>query len=195
MNNSASGGYLVQGTKPVLPQGLNLTQFIQTVLAGISGVDGALIRPKWQPDPPKQPENNVDWIAFAYVSSTPNANSYIAMRPDGSTISQRHERLEVQCAFYGPNNYEIATGLRDGFQVQQNLAALKSAHMGFTEVGPANRIPDLVNERWIDKIEMSVYLQREIQRVYPILSFLSADGTIKAFQGNEGFLIDWSAQN
>lgn len=113
----------------------------------------------------------------------------------GSTnanITQRHEDLEVQCAFYGPDCADYSAIVRDGFQIPQNLEALRSANMGFISTGAAMHIPDFVNERWIDRFEMSVFLRREIIRSYPILTLLSASGSIQTQFGNNTQTINWS---
>lgn len=105
----------------------------------------------------------------------------------GSTLSggainantfSRHEDLEVQCSFYGPDNDEIASTVRDGFELGQNREALRLAKMAFVGTNDARRVPDLVNERWIDRFEMSVFLRRQQMRTYPILTFTSVSGTI-----------------
>jgi len=180
MNNSKTGGYLLPLGKPQLPNELTLDQFLQTMLVGITGFDKTLVRPLWQVAPPKQPDLTVNWLAFGVTQSQPNANAYVWQDPSGNTFSTRHAKLEIQCSFYGPDAFDNADELRDGFQLQQNLAALQLANMGYTEITEARHIPDLVNERFINRVVVNVYLQREIQRYYPILSFVSAHGTIYA---------------
>lgn len=187
-------GYLLpSGTVPP-PRGLNLSQFIQTVLVGISGVAGPLVRPKWQVQPPKQPDFDINWIAFGIIESAPDANAFIGTDADGVTQSQRHEGLEVACSIYGPDALEIAGLLRDGFQIPQNLIALRTAQMGFVEVNSARHVPDLVNERFINRVEMSVFLRREVIRTYAIPTLISATGTIHTVLGNEQYLLDWETQ-
>jgi len=177
-NDSATGGYLVPSSSQGLPGSLTLTQFIQTVLVGITGFDGTLVRPKWQVAPPKQPDVGTDWLAFGIQMTDPDQFAYWGMDESASTIFLRQESIEIQCAFYGPNSQENISSFRDGFQIQQNLEALRLANMGYLKCTSAIRGPDLVNERWIDRYEMSIFLTRQVQRTYPILSFVSAGGML-----------------
>ena len=129
-----------------LPGNLTQSQFIQTVFAGVSGLPGPLVRPDWQPNPPKQPDGTVDWMGLGIESSTPDANSYVGLDADENFVMQRHEDLEIVCQIYGPNALATARLIRDGFQVPSNIGALRYANMGFVEVKQARRQPDLVNE-------------------------------------------------
>ncbi len=187
-------GYVLPASTQALPRRLNLGQFIQTVLVGVSGISGQFVRPKWQVEPPKQPDLGVNWLAFGINQMTPDANSFIGVDSSNATITQRHEDLEIGCSIYGPEALDIADLIRDGFQIPQNLEALRSASMGFTNVGPARHLPDFVNERFINRIEMSIYFRREIHRTYPILTLLSAHGTVHSVVGDEQYLLDWETQ-
>lgn len=184
-------GYVLPIRTDQPPRQLNLVQFLQTVLVGVTGLPGTLVRPKWQMNPPKQPDIGVDWVAFNIDQNIPDANGYLGVTNTGAVISQRHEVLEVGCAIYGDKSMETAGLIRDGFQIPQNVNGLRSANMGFVEVGPAHRVPDLVNERWVNRYQMSIFLRREIQRTYPILTLLSAHGTIHSVTGNESYLSEW----
>lgn len=193
-NTSATGGYLLPTATQPIPGGLTLAQFLQTVLVGISGLDGKLVRPSWQIAPPKNPDLSVNWLAFGDLLHSPDANAYVGVDADDATIMQRHEGIEIPCSFYGPEAMEYAALVRDGFQLSQNTEALRAAKMGFVEVNQARRMPDLVNERWINKVVMSVFLRREIIRVYPILPILSANGTVHTVIGDEPYLFDWETK-
>lgn len=178
-----------------IPQGFTLTQFIQMVLVGLSDLPGPMVRPKWQIAPPKQPDVAVNWIGFGVDVAVPDANAYIGLDESVNTVSQRHETLEVGCAIYGPDALDIYGLIRDGFQIQPNLFALRSANMGFVEISQALTLPDLVHERFINRVQTSIFLRREIQRVYPIVTLLSANGVIHEFSDGEEYLLDWSTQN
>ena len=177
-NTSATGGYLLPTSSEPLPGHLSLEDFIQTVISGVSGVAGNLVRPKWQIAPPKNPDIYTNWVAFAIVQVTPDANAYANTLTDASTLLARMERLEIQVSFFGPQALEIYSVFRDGFQIQQNLENLRAANMGFNGVSQAIRGPDLINQRYVDRWETSLTLMRFVQRVYPVLSFASAAGVI-----------------
>lgn len=171
-------GYIQPSTTNGYPNGLSLEQFIQTVFTGISGIDGTLVRPDWQPNPPAQPDIDVDWMGIGIGDLSPDANSYLSGSDNNVQSSQRHETLDVQCQIYGPNagkNYGL---LRDGFQLDANRSALFQANMGFVEITRGRRVPDLYNQRWYNRIICSVFLTAEILRTYPVLTLVSASGTI-----------------
>lgn len=302
MSTSATGGYILPDPNfPVLPGGLSLKQFLQTVFVGVSGLPGDLVRPRWQLNPPKSPDANINWMAIGLAKSKADANAYTgeslgasatgfikltcnpkpggtvtvngvlitfvfadptgsevligatptetvqnlatfltastdpdlilatysafyhqvsitaveigvsgndftleaassAIELSGATLSnggvfnnqtQRHEDLEIQCAFYGPNSDDFGALVRDSLQIQQNLESLRSANMGFVEASELMHVPDLLNERWVDRYEMSVFLRREIQRVYPVLSFVSVGGNILSVVSGELKTIAW----
>lgn len=180
MSNSATGGYLQPAPNQPFPNGLTLSQFIQTVLVGVSGLDGTLVRPKWQPEQPVQPDIKTNWLAFGISKVTPDANAFVGQDDLGNNLTIRHEKLEIDCTYYGPNSVEQSDIVREGFQIQQNLAAMLSVKMSFIDYSEAIRMPELINERWFERLDAKLTLVRMVQRVYPILSFISANGTLTA---------------
>lgn len=196
INDSSTGGYLQPSPQfPTLPGPLTLNQFLQSVLVGISGLPGDMVRPKFQVEPPKQPDIFTNWLAFAPVDNAPDANAFVGSvldGPDTVNITQRMSKLEVQCGFYGPASLEYADLTRDGFQIPQNLASLTQAGMGFVGSNNAKRVPDLVNERWVDRWEISFFINRQVLRAYPILPFLSVAGRIETItNGSNLKIVNW----
>lgn len=184
-------GYLLP-TTPALPGGLTLEQFIQTVMVGITGFTGALCRPKWQPAPPKQPDISTNWMTFGLQILSSPGNAYVGVKADGLTSELgRQETLMIPVSFYGPNAVENAAAFRDGFQIQQNLEALRSAKMGFQECQQAVRVPELVNERWFNRVDITLVLVRRVIRTYQILSFTGAGGMIHTTTYNEEYTSTW----
>lgn len=194
-NNSATGGYLVPSQSEVPPAGLTLTQFIQTMIVGISGfTDATLVRPKWQIEPPKQPDIITDWIAFGISVDKADTYAAIILKDDGTTALNRQEMLAVQMSFYGPNALDNYSLFRDGLQLSQNNESLLLANMSYQDITEAVRGPDLVNERWLERYETTLTLVRQMVRIYPILSFTSAQGTVHTVLGNEDNNLDWMAE-
>lgn len=197
MNNSSTGGILQPHPQPppidAVPAGLTLVQFLQILLVGMSALPATMVRPDWQPEPPKQPDLPINWLAFGVGSVTPDANAYQAVESGVVTLA-RQETLRIVISVYGPAAQENITLIRDGFQIPQNNASLKRANMGYVDISDARHIPDLVNERWIDRYVCELTLHRCIQREYPILDFTSATGTVYTqTAADRNFQLSWNA--
>lgn len=186
--------YITPTSSDGFPGALTLNQFLQTVFVGLSELPGTLVRPSWQVNPPKQPDIDVNWMAFGVAEAAPDSNAYVTIDTDDVVTLKRNRSIQVDCSFYGPLAFQVAELVADGFQIQQNLFALRDAKMGFTATTPAIQVPDLVNERWVARVQMSVILQRTTVRVYPISTFVSANGTIHTVLGSEEYLIDWQTR-
>lgn len=185
--------YLTPTSTEGLPDGLSFMQFVQSVFVGISGLDGTLVRPRWQPSPPKQPDSSTNWLAIGLQDDGADTNAFVGVDEDGHNFTTRMEALEVQCSFYGPDAFEKCKLLRDGFQIPTNLEALLAAKMGFVETSKMVHLPELVNEVWFDRYDMSVFLRRQIMRVYPVLNFDSASGSIEAVINGTLKAVGWQA--
>jgi hypothetical protein len=46
------------------PYDTDLANFLQKLFAGMTGIASDLIRPRWQPEPPNQPPQGTNWMAF-----------------------------------------------------------------------------------------------------------------------------------
>jgi hypothetical protein len=190
-NTSATGGYLLPDAQPAYPGGLTFKKFLQTVFVGVSGLPGDLVRPRWQRNPPKQPDVEVNWLAIGLTENKGDTYSYNGTNLDGSNITQRFEALEIQCSFYGPDADDNASLVRDNLQLPQNLETMKTGRLDMVSCSSIMRMPELVNERWIERSDMTVYLRREIKRNYQVFTMQSARGTIAS---DTGKTVAWNAK-
>lgn len=173
-NSSATGGVLLpDGTvTPVYDD--DLDAMLQGYVVALTGLDGQLVRPRWQSVVPKQPEPEVNWCSLSAQTITPDASPFIENDSDLTSKYQRHEVLEVLCSFYGPNARSICAQFRDGLSIPQNneyLTAFKASFINASQMKPA---PELVNQTWIKRQDMTFRIKRQVVRSYPIQSFTTA---------------------
>lgn len=192
VNNSAIGGYLL-ATDEALPGGLTLVQYVQQVFVGVTGIAGAYVRPAWQPNPPKQPDVDVNWMAFEILNNKGDSNAYFEQEPDNA-ILQKQEELRIRCIFYGPEANSNANKLKDGLQLSQNREKLFLAGMGYGYADDITSAPELINDIWFNRADVDIYLRREIKRSYQILSLLAAEGIIIT-DNDPQIIIPFSTEN
>jgi hypothetical protein len=155
-----------------------LSQFLQQVVVGITGLPGNLVRPRWQAEPPNIPDFGTSWAAigpgdedddaFAFVQTTGLSTSVISNRV-----------LQILCSFYGPLAQTNSVILRMGLQVPQNREVMQLA--GFNLVGgiaKGFRVPALMKERYQDRWDVPFRIRQQQQYTYDVESLLSAQGTM-----------------
>ncbi len=175
-NTSATGGYLVA---PV-PDRVALRRFFQGLIRGVTGLPGDSVRRLWQPNPPPRPEIDVDWCAFAISERSGNTlgGMYVQTNRDDSTFIRYDQRLNLNCTFYGPNCEGYAELLREGLQIGQNREVLQVAGMGLGGLSSITHVPEKIQDQWYDRADISFMIDREVSKLYQILSFGSAVGVI-----------------
>lgn len=190
-NTSATGGYLLQGDpKPI--EGQALRRFLHGLLVGVSGLPTTLVRPSWQPNPPPIPDIDTDWLAFGISAVRPEAGDpYYRQLDTGEGLTIRHEAIDVACTFYGPNAVGNAGALRDGMYIGQNRENLYLAGMGLVGFSDTIHAPELINDRFFDRADITMTLRREVRRTYPILHFVAAYGAIHANRAITTLHRDW----
>jgi hypothetical protein len=179
-NTSATGGY-IQPTGSLPDEDATLADGIQMLVVGITGLDGSLVRPRWQPVPPKQPESNIDWCAVGVLSQSSEANVSLRHNADGlgSTTSFETQMLEIMASFYGPNSGGNANLLRAGLMIAQNREALFLKDMALSGIPDKSvRMPEMVSQTWVDRSDLAFMIRRKITRIWPIENMDSADITV-----------------
>ena len=150
-----------------LPQleGQSLEDYLQQYVAGVSYLDGTLVRPRWQEEPPNLPDFGVDWCAVGIVNHRP-IGLYAAVvhhgDGDGHDEMQRHEDLDVLASFYGPNADSYATNLHNGLMIWQNVSVLRLVGMAFVDISDHTRAPELIKSRCWERIDKTLTLRRTL---------------------------------
>lgn len=179
-NSSATGGFLLPDSLLSSPdEDGALDAAFQKAIAGITSLDGSMVRPRWQPVVPKQPEPNIDWCAFGVMQQVSQNGPYIRHDADGmgSDTLQRHEDISVLATFYGPNCKRYANALSDGLHIPQNYEALRLGGVSFIDTGPVRPLPEFVNQQWIKRADIPLRFRRQVSRTYSVLNILAADVT------------------
>lgn len=178
--NSASGGYLV----PVSPLPIDdeeMGRRLSNLVSGVSGIPGNLVRPRWQKNPPPIPDEDTDWVAVG-VTSYPSLNGTPPMlhhqEQEGFTVALDGGPVNALASFYGPNCAGLARLCRVGLWVNQNWEQLEPIGLSLTDVGDVTVTAELVNETWLRRADVPIFLAQSIERTYAILNILSAQGLV-----------------
>jgi hypothetical protein len=185
--DSRTAGYL----GPVAPEpieGNAFEDFLHDVIAGVTGFDNTLVRPRWQEEPPNIPPFGTDWVALGVTEASADFTPVIVHDPAGNgglgtDELQRHETVTVMCSFYGRNASKFAGWLRDGLFLDQNRAVFRANAVGLVEIQPAIRNAEKFRERWWDRVDLTVVLRRQIRRTYNVMNILRVTGTITSDTG------------
>lgn len=174
-------GYLLPDSSPAPLQDAALENFFQSIVVGILSFNPKLVRPRWQPEPPNQPEGSVDWLALGIVRMDPD--TYAATIHDsagnGKDELQRHETVELLISAYGPNAARNLALFREGIQIEQNRAVLTANAMGLESTGEILAAPALVKDRWVRKFDMRMTVRRQIRHTYQVYNLLSIAGGLQ----------------
>lgn len=162
-----------------------LDNFLHDMIAGITGIDNTLVRPRWQPEPPLRPGLHTNWVAFGMTSTKPDyAPVFIHVGSgndgEGYDALQQMEELTILCTFYGPQNEMYASFLQRGLWVDQNQAIMRANAVGLVEVGGQTHAPELIKERFWPRTDVQFILRREVRYDYKVLNILRSQASIEA---------------
>jgi hypothetical protein len=147
------------------------------------GIPGNLVRPRWQKNPPPIPDENVDWVAVGVISyPSVKGTPQLVHHPEqeGYSVARDDGPVHVMASFYGPRCFALARLCRTGLWVNQNWEQLAPLGLTLADVGDVTVTAELINETWLRRADMPIFLAQTIDRIYAILNILSADGTIHA---------------
>lgn len=162
-----------------------LAQFLQQLVVGLTAMPGTMVFPRWQLNPPNQPDATKDWAAigclkrtrdtFAAVLHSTDSNNFF----DSSDTVFRNQILEILCSFYGPDAEGNSELFAMGLAIAQNREAMQLNGFGLVEVADSLIVPALIKEQWIMGIDVSFRLRRQQAYQYAIPNLKGAKGTIQ----------------
>lgn len=182
-NTSATGGFLVPDTASLGHDALE--DLLRATVAGITGLDGSLVRPRFQTTPAPLPAQEIDWCSMAVQTRSPQglpAAIHDSTDPGSDTVMS-WSRLRVQCSFYGPLSNDLATQLELGLAVSQNRQELRSGGLALVAVGDQMTVPELINDTWVNRVELELIFDVEARRTYPVQNILGSQLVIESDTG------------
>jgi hypothetical protein len=198
VTDSRFAGYLGPQEPPGPMTGNTWQDFIHDVIAGVTGLDGSMVRPRWQTVPPNRPDITDNWCGFGIVSTTADyCPVFIHVDrgdhgrfPDGFDALQQMEENTIECAFYGPDCEKYVSYLQRGLWVPQNQAAFRLNAVGLVSVSGTTHAADLVKQQWWPRSDISFIVRREVRYDYAVLNLLRAQVDLKANPPGESRLIE-----
>jgi hypothetical protein len=162
---------------PAPAEDVELDAIVQTLVSSITGIPGALVRPRWQPVAPQQPEPSANWCAVGVMDQIGDGAPSITHNPSGNGSDRliTHEEINALASFYGPRAQFYAELLRDGLGIPQNTEQLAQYEMSFIDAGRIVGMPTLVNQQWIRRRDVPVRLRRKITRDFAVQNIELAD--------------------
>lgn len=175
--------FIVPDPAPTPLYGDELEDVFHDTIAGILSLDGSLVRPRWQANPPNQPDFDVDWVAFGIVNNKGDWNPYMGFDAtadlgNGADVFERDEELILLHSYYGPNSMKLQSLFQDGLYLDDNRALLTAQGIKFISFVDAMQVPALMKETWVKKMDQRYIFRRRIRRQYPIRYLLSATATL-----------------
>lgn len=186
--DSSTGGYLAP-TGPAPVSDLALDILIQGFVAGVTGLPGDLVRPRWQDGSledgaatPRVPNQGITWCAVGVMLTSSDDTPALIHdgAGDGSTLLRRFDSLEVLASFYGPNGDAYARLTRDAFYVGQNREAMYAKGLTFISSDPIRRLPEITATNTRRRSDLAFRLVQRVERTYPIRNVQQGVGTITA---------------
>lgn len=180
MPDSSTAGYL-QPTS--INNELNddaLADFLQSIVVGITGLPGPMVRPRWQDEPPNPPDPGINWAAIGPGQYGRDWDSAQIKQDDGSILMIRNRTMEIVCSFYGPNAQATLELLANGLDLPQNREQMQLS--GFALVGgmsPPILAPAIYKGKWYKKYDATFAVRQQQQYTYSILDLTAAQATLE----------------
>jgi len=173
MTDSTSLGFLVPTDEGLSDDALH--DVLQATIVGITALPGSMVRPRWQPNPPNQPEATESWVAFGIVSGESDWDAAFVQVDDadgGHVDGLRGENSQMLVSFYGPRAGRLAARLRAGLAVDQNRDLLRANKITIIGTTGPTTVPALLRQTWVPRVDITVTIHRDISTSFPIRTII-----------------------
>ncbi|WP_312058774.1 phage neck terminator protein [Pantoea septica] len=176
-NDSTAAGYITPaGDGPAYDEALE--RQISRWIRGDSGLPAERVFPRWTDPQSSIPAKNITWCAFGITTAPlPGMPANIQIS-DSESEQWAWEQLTVICCFYGPGGAGLATAFRAGLFIEQNNTGLNRDGLSLVEAGTIYNLPELINNQWVRRYDITVTLSRKTIRTYNIKSIVDANVAI-----------------
>lgn len=151
-----------------------LEQKLNQWICGLSGLSAEMVHPRWIPTQAAQPPQSTNWCTFGVLGISDDTNPAFQNQSSDSAEMWKHEQIECMASFYGPNGQSIGFQFRDGLMVSQNNAQLNTFNLSLGHYTNLIPVPELIDNQWVRRYDMTIYLRRKLVRTYGIKSLLSS---------------------
>ena len=170
MTDSTVDGYIPP--VGVVEYDQELEDVFQGLIVGVTSLQGDLVRPRWQQDPPPMPAVGVDWCGFAVKALTSDDGPMFEQH-DEDMDSIRHETLKLFLSFYGQRGQAFANIFKDGLGIPQNIAQLRQQKIKYIGCSEIVTAPDFLNQQYVHRYDLVASFRRKTKRTYAIKTFNS----------------------
>ncbi|HBA3651373.1 TPA: hypothetical protein J5F57_003511 [Escherichia coli] len=180
-NDSTTRGYLTPvGEAPKYDE--ELEREISRWIRGVSGLPAKAVFSRWTDPQPLIPKNGVTWCGFG-ITTIPQPLSQANVQVSEEESEQwTWEKVTVICSFYGPLGSGTVSTFRAGIFVEQNNAELNRVGLSLLDAGTIYNLPELINNQWVRRYDLTVTLNRKNIRTYNVKSIV--DGNVAISTGD-----------
>jgi len=178
--SSGAAGFLAPLTAPIYDNPLD--DFFHAFLVALSTIPGALVRPRWQPEPPNLPPFTTDWMAWGIVDVDEDRFAYqdlVETESGDQFVVERDEILTMLMSFYGPRAGQLGKQVSASMQLSQNRSYLRTQNMTLIEVMGQARVPALLKEKWVPRVDQRVLFRRRATWAYQVHTIESAQASLE----------------
>ena len=177
MTDSSTGGIL--NNPNIALNDVALDSVFQGFFASITQLTTDNVRLRWTPEPQTPPDFNATWCAVGVTEIRDDGYPYQEFIDGVGIVMHRHEYLDVLASFYGPKAQQAMRAASDGVLIVQNNEGIMSANgIVFTHYSDPIKAPQLMQNRWANRIDRTFTFRRQIQSTYDVLSIQEMDGTM-----------------